>query len=279
MENMDELEARMTDGAVKVYSDDRENDFPVLKAFQQYIEKEQAKSRRRIIWICFFFSFLLTVVISVFVVLLIFSTSRNQTLNDRLVEYAMGNRQEKDSSTRNNIEALTSLTRKLDDLKASINTVHAGVDRPVEYVVKTDTEKPAQQTAEAREIERLKALLLVEKEKAALEREKTRQAELEAYRRKHYPELYEERNSRKAIRNSREIQRQADDAEDEIEEILNDAHAISYFDDDEDEKTASGAVPSTKQHKTSAPSLQGKEASQLKFIKDDTGNSWQIPVE
>ena len=34
--------------AVSVYSQDAMDDFPVLKAFQQYIDAEQAKARKRL---------------------------------------------------------------------------------------------------------------------------------------------------------------------------------------------------------------------------------------
>ena len=91
---MPEIDPEIPEHAVSVYgqSDGAYEDFPVLKAFQQYIDSEQAKARKRMLLLCAFFGGLMFVVISVFVVLLISASSRNQMLNDRLVEYAMWNR-------------------------------------------------------------------------------------------------------------------------------------------------------------------------------------------
>ena len=75
-------------------------DFPVLKAFQQYIDAEQAKARKRMIWLSAFFVTLLVIVVVVFS--LIMSTiisrdqqnlsaiaTRNQELSDKLLDIAL----------------------------------------------------------------------------------------------------------------------------------------------------------------------------------------------
>ena len=81
------------ENAVSVYGQDSAlDDFPVLKAFQQYIDSEQAKARKRMLMLCTFFAFLMIVVMAVFVALLVSVSSRNQSLNDRLVEFAMKER-------------------------------------------------------------------------------------------------------------------------------------------------------------------------------------------
>ena len=74
------------------------DDFPVLKAFQQYIDSEQAKARKRMLMLCAFFGFLMIVVIGVFVVLLVNVSARNQALNDRLIEFAMKERDQSKSA-------------------------------------------------------------------------------------------------------------------------------------------------------------------------------------
>lgn len=94
-ENMSDYEARPEDGAVNVYGNDMSDEFPILKAFQEYVDAEQAKSRKRMLLLCVFFSFILCTVIGVFVVLLIASSARIQTLNDRLVEFVMKDRNER----------------------------------------------------------------------------------------------------------------------------------------------------------------------------------------
>ena len=49
--------------AISIYGQEGLDDFPVLKAFQQYIDAEQSKSRKRMIMLCVFFGFLMAVMI------------------------------------------------------------------------------------------------------------------------------------------------------------------------------------------------------------------------
>lgn len=79
--------------AVSVYGvGDAMDDFPVLKAFQQYIDAEQAKARKRLLAMGVFFGVFTLAVVAVFVVLLVGASRRNQQLNDRLVDFAMKER-------------------------------------------------------------------------------------------------------------------------------------------------------------------------------------------
>ena len=79
--------------AVSVYgAGDAMDDFPVLKAFQQYIDAEHAKARKRLLAMAVFFGAFTLVVVAVFVALLVSASNRNQRLNDRLVEFAMKER-------------------------------------------------------------------------------------------------------------------------------------------------------------------------------------------
>ena len=57
--------------AVSVYTQDAMDDFPVLKAFQQYIDAEQAKARKRLLSLGIFFGILTGAIIAVFVVMLL----------------------------------------------------------------------------------------------------------------------------------------------------------------------------------------------------------------
>ena len=75
--------------AVSIYGQEGLDDFPVLKAFQQYIDAEQSKSRKRMIMLCVFFGFLMTIMIVVFLFMLRDATARNQALNDRFVNLLM----------------------------------------------------------------------------------------------------------------------------------------------------------------------------------------------
>ena len=74
-------------------SDGASNEFPVLKAFQQYIDAEQAKARKRMLGLSVFFIILLVVVVVTFVLVLTTVINRNQALSDRLLDYALKERE------------------------------------------------------------------------------------------------------------------------------------------------------------------------------------------
>ena len=64
--------------SVSVYgSADAMDDFPVLKAFQQYIDAEQAKAQKRMTTLCIFFAIIMASAIGVFVVILMRMSQRN----------------------------------------------------------------------------------------------------------------------------------------------------------------------------------------------------------
>jgi len=291
-ENINDIDARIEDGAVKLYGNDSPDDFPVLKAFQHYIDAEQAKARKRIVWLCVFFFFVMSIVISVFVVLLVSSSMRNQTLNDRLIEYAMKDRDRvtaaraQDQDNDNNV-LLRTLSGKLEALKTALAEEQSRTKTSATETDVRNTEKKSTSN-DAREIERLKSLLAIEKEKALLEREKMKQLELEAYRRKHYPELYEKPSS--LVPNARKNTRnEAEEADREIESILNEVEAIDYFGDDDDddvEESYSSRRKTTKKVKVDQTSaIKGSNApSPLAndtpvSVKDQAGNIWKIPLE
>ena len=78
--------------AVSIYGQEGLDDFPVLKAFQQYIDAEQAKSRKRMLELSIGFACILAVVVSIFLVVLGSLSTKNQNLNDKLLEYVMKDR-------------------------------------------------------------------------------------------------------------------------------------------------------------------------------------------
>lgn len=207
--------------AVSVYSQDAMDDFPVLKAFQQYIDAEQAKARKRLLSLGIFFGILTGAIIAVFVVMLLNMTTRNQELNDRLVEYAMKDRDLQSAvvvQPPQDNAAIMALTAKLDELQRKLEESRAKAEKDAAVaaerakIAAAEAAKPKGPSPEELEIKRLNALLAaerqkaaerekaneraraeqarLEKEKAAAEKERKRQEELEAYRRKYYPELY-----------------------------------------------------------------------------------------
>ena len=297
--------------AVSVYSQDAMDDFPVLKAFQQYIDAEQAKARKRVLSLGIFFGILTGAIIAVFVVLLMNMTMRNQQLNDRLLDFAMKDRDHPpvvvQSAPQSDGSAfVASLAAKIDALQSKIAN---GLERKPE-----ESARPAQATppaaapakpattpsAEAAEIERLKALLDAERAKAALESERRRQAELEEYRRKHYPEFYrKQENAADAPRPATKQdapqatakRRRAEPEDDEIEKILKETdvdEAISYFDDDEakPETEAKPKAPARKkppvQEKAAEPApapVAQEPAYSIPVDVKKPSRSWRIPME
>ena len=268
-----DMEPEVNSNAVSIYGQgDAMDDFPVLKAFQQYIDAEQAKARKRLISLGIFFGIMMGAVIAVFLVLLFNINERNQTLNDRLVEFAMKERQQQAAvvvqpPVQQDNTALLSLTSKLEELQKKLNESEKKAEASEK---KAEAAERAQKEAAAAaasalapkppspqelEIIRLKAQLEAQKEAAAAEKAKQREAELEAYRRKHYPECYA---PKKPIRPAPVTVDEEDD--DDLEEklpvrrvkrrkispesVLN-GKAIRYFDDEEDDEPKEKAEPKT----------------------------------
>ncbi len=281
---MTDYESRAEDGAIKIYGNDMADEFPVLKAFQQYIDAEQAKTRKRTMLLCIFFSFVLTIVITVFVGLLLVSSSRNQTLNDRLIEFVMKERERQQHisaqpapAPQQDDKAIQMLAGRLEEFqKALIQSKEAE-----KKAAEESAQAKERVTAESLEIERLKTLLAVEKEKVAAEREKQRQAELEAYRRKHYPELYESK-PKTEVRRKRTPSAEEIEADREIESIVKDVEtveAITYFDEDsDDEKPVKKSIKKKLQKENIVP-VEEDDVTVPDSVKDSFGNIWNIPEE
>lgn len=304
--------------AVSIYGqDDAMEDFPVLKAFQQYMDSEQSKSRKRLIYLGVFFGVLMGIVIAVFLVMLFTISQRNQTLNDRLIDFAMKERetshtpvvvQQPPVQQQQDSLALISLTSKIDDLQRKLvdsqrktedfekaqQKVAAEAAAAAAAAVKKQTEVQQVQltspspspSAQELEIERLKLLLDAEKAKVAAEKEKLaaekerqkkaeREAELEAYRRKHYPELYEQpKPIRKKSR--RPVRIEEDEDEDVIEpekesNVSLPKRAIQYFDEEDEDVDEPQPVPTSKPAVTKTPA--STNAIAVSEVKSDKSPS------
>ena len=287
---MPEIDNSVPHNAVRLYGDAMD-DFPVLKAFQQYIDAEQAKARKRLLSLGIFFGMLTGAIIAVFVVLLLNVSQRNQELNDRLVEYAMKDRSQQSAvvvQPPQDNSAILAMTAKLEDLQKKLLESQAKAEREAAVaaerarIAAEEAAKPKGPTPEQIEITRLTALLAAEREKATAkaksdeekakakeEKERKRQEELEAYRRKHYPEFYglpanptSPRNRRLTLPQPTQMRSNAPskvvnksvEADDDLPE-LDDDDAIDYFDEEEEEKLSK--PPSRKlRKKMTAPQKQ-----------------------
>ena len=211
------------------------NDFPVLKAFQEYIDAEQAKARKRMLGLSVFFILLLIVVVITFTLVITSVIGRNQQLADRLLDIAL---REKTSTQpvvnvqspapavvqpsvesaelvrlreelRREKEERKSEQAKRDEdrfnklLDAISKPQQQPVAAPTPVVVTTSPSSVLQPTtAESAELVRLREELRREKEERQAEqakaKEEKRKAEIEAHRRRLYPEYYAQEDARKA---------------------------------------------------------------------------------
>lgn len=80
--------------AMSVYGQtDAMDDFPVLKAFQQYIDAEQSKAQKRMTTLCIFFAIILAAVIGVFIIILMSVSQRNNALSDQVFQMMLKDRE------------------------------------------------------------------------------------------------------------------------------------------------------------------------------------------
>jgi len=209
--------------ALSVYNQDNGmDDFPVLKAFQQYIDAEQSKARKRMVSLCIFFGILMTIVIAIFMYMLRETSVRNQQLNDRLVEYAMRDRQPvvmpapqpaaettsaSEAAMRAMTDTLVAMQKQIaEQQQRAMTQATAPVVAPppqqqleVQPAQSVDEMELERKTREAEEkLRRARALLDAEKKKLAEDREKLRQEEIERHRRRLYPEYYAEKERAEA---------------------------------------------------------------------------------
>ena len=288
--------------AVSVYGQGNGlDDFPVLKAFQQYIDSEQSKARKRLVTISIFFGLLMSGVIAVFVMLLINVSQQNQRLNDRLVDvYAMRDREHAAApqaaapvvvQPAQDSAAILALTSKLEELQKKMADEQAKTlqlasekaeqEKAAAVKAAIEAERAAVEAAKPKgpspaelEVKRLKALLDTKREQEKLALERQREAEIEAYRRKHYPELYEEKPQPKKPTTTRKAK----------PALLDDDDAISYYDDeeDEDEEEEEEVVvrkPVKKQAPKKAPAVEKKTETDYTIPVEVRGtkSSWKIP--
>ena len=213
------LSSEIPRNAISVYQPDNAmDDFPVLKAFQQYIDAEQSKSRKRMVSLCIFFGVLMTVIVAVFMFMLHSVSSRNQQLNDRLVEYAMRDRDRQpvvmpQQPVPQANDASEAAMRAMTDTLVALQKQIAEQQRPQPVAAAPAAAAPAAVTpvAVAQEpspeeselvrktraaedkLRKARALLDAEKRKLAEEKERLRQEEVERHRRRLYPEYYGEK--------------------------------------------------------------------------------------
>ena len=206
------------------------NDFPVLKAFQEYIDAEQAKARKRMLGLSVFFILLLIVVVITFTLVITSVIGRNQQLSDRLLDIALREKTatqpvvnvQSPAPTVESAELVRlreELRREKEEIKAEqakrdevrFNKLLDAISKPQQQPVAAPTPvvvttspssvlQPA--AAETAELARLREELRREKEERQAEqakaKEEKRKTEIEAHRRRLYPEYYAQEDARRA---------------------------------------------------------------------------------
>lgn len=255
------FDSEIPENAVRLYGEsDAMDNFPVLKAFQQYIDAEQAKARKRMLLLAVFFGVLMIAVISVFVILLLSVSAKNQALNDRMFEFAMKERDRQPAGSAVVVQppqdnsAILALTSKIEAMQKELAESREKAEKAAEEAerVRQEAANPKGPTPQELEIKRLKALLDAEKERQSAERERLRQIEIEEYRRKHYPELYmEQKPAKPAVQKRRPRPAPEDDTDDlleEVDRILDESEAISYFEPEAKSPSKSAPAPAKKEY-------------------------------
>lgn len=199
------------------------NDFPVLKAFQEYIDAEQAKARKRMLGLSIFFVVLLVAVVITFTVIVISIFSHNRELSDRLLDVAFRERERQLQPVAapaapqpiaqpvvtpvvapSQDAGMKPILEKLDALAAAlVARQQQAVQPPAPVVVTTApaTVAPSASadSAEAREmretIKKQQAELEAERNRLKEAEEKLRKAEIERHRRRLYPEYYAQQDA------------------------------------------------------------------------------------
>lgn len=262
-----------SENAVRVFGDGTE-EFPVLKAFQQYIDAEQNKARKRMVTLSVFFGILMALIVAVFLFLLSQVSARNQALNDRLLDYMM---RKESSASPVVVQPSTDNTAVLN-LSAKLETMQKALEESKKENEKLDTARRERLEQERRdlekrkfdealeqerqkfksEVEQLKAEIEKTRATSARESERKRQQEIEAYRRKYYPEYYKTKAAKQPAASGGE-------SEEEIDALLDELsiEPIQYF----DEPAASTSAPAA-----TTPSYE------IPVEVKGTRKKWRIPT-
>ena len=313
--DMNDIENDIPQNAVSVYgSDSTMDEFPILKAFQEYINAEQAKARKRITALAVFFGVLLIAILAIFMTLLVKSYNDNHHLNYRLVDFMQKERErsDKEHSERERAAAeaaarpsrdsaaVIELTKKIETLQEKIYNTQRKADEAERALVEKEKlmaekdkqaaealkkaiedAKPKGPTPEEQEIARLKSLLAAEKRKqaAAVEKERRRQAELEEYRRKHYPQHYQRQTTPSRPSRTLTIGNLDTSAlpryDEDYDDLPDEDTAISYY-DDEDEAPA---TPAKKKSVSPSKPKPAAKAPAKTAPKAEPEEKFSIPVE
>ena len=236
---------------ISLYDADAMEDFPVLKAFQQYIDAEQAKARRRLLTVSIVFVITLIVVIAIFSMMVVKANNQTQIVNDRMFELLLKDKDRaaenakaaaiQELSVKNLNEAISKLKDRLEsqELKSAQTAASVQNEEASRAALRAKNNK-RQEEIDAK-IQKALALLKAEKAKLQAEKERLRNEELERYRRQQYPEYYAKKeaaakSSEKKVLTYEDVLDEEPDATKPVAKEIDfdDDDAIEYFNDEED---------------------------------------------
>ena len=217
--------------AVRVYEHaDTATEFPVLKAFQEYLEAEQAKAHKRMLSLSIFFIVLLVIVVLTFTIITSSVINRNQTLSDRLMDIALRERTGTPSQApapivnvqqpavpADNGKSVKPIMDKLEQLQAELAKARAEAEAQKKSAAEARAQVPFAAAATARppeaeknaaaaekalrqldEIRKQQAAIKAAREQLKAEQEALRKEQVEQQRRRLYPEYYAQEDARRA---------------------------------------------------------------------------------
>ena len=227
-QNIPEVGSPIGRNAVSIYGQsDPMDDFPVLKAFQQYVDAEHAKAQKRMTTLCIFFVVLMVALIGVFVMLLMNISQRNNALSDQLFQVMLNDRSSQgpvvvqspaapqSASNDAALKAMADMQSRLMEqqikfteemIKASSSQAAAAAakvpDSPVSQSERSEfsaqkkefaakqREHEKQVKDETDKLKKAREQLKAEQKKIAEEKARIKEREIAVQRRINYPELY-----------------------------------------------------------------------------------------
>ncbi len=217
--------------AVRVYEHaDTATEFPVLKAFQEYLEAEQAKAHKRMLSLSIFFIVLLVIVVLTFTIITSSVINRNQELSDRLMDIALRERTggqtqapapivnvQQPAAPVDSSKSVKPIMDKLEQLQAELAKARAEAEAQKKAAAEaraqaptaavqagpTEADKNANAAAEKAlrqldEIRKQQAAIKAAREQLKAEQEALRKEQIEQQRRRLYPEYYAQEDARRA---------------------------------------------------------------------------------
>ena len=143
------------------------NAFPVLKAFQDYLETERQQARKRLVTLTIFFVSLMTLVVAGFIVALVFTFGKMSSREDRLLDEVL--QQKKDALPSAPVLANLTAQQVSREFQSVAQNLQANLRSQIETADSVATNLTGKVEAQNLEMAKLRdALTALQKENASL---------------------------------------------------------------------------------------------------------------